>query len=263
MPRANRYFIPGYIWHITHRCHKKEFLLKFGRDKQEWIKWLFESKKRYSLEILNYTITSNHIHLLVRGDDDMMVIPKSIKLIAGCTAQKYNKRKNRKGAFWEDRYHATAIQSGNHLLRCMIYIDMNMVRAGVVSHPSEWEYCGYKEILNPRNRYSIINHKALLDCLQVNDVSQLQKIYPEILSKTIKENRIKRDEKWTLSVAVGDGMYIKEIKEKLGLKVKGRDIEKIDDSYCLQEPQASYNANFDTKNDVLRPENGLFWDITY
>ena len=31
MPRANRHFLPGYVWHITHRCHKKEFLLKFAR----------------------------------------------------------------------------------------------------------------------------------------------------------------------------------------------------------------------------------------
>jgi putative transposase len=23
MPRANRYFLPGFLWHITHRCHKK------------------------------------------------------------------------------------------------------------------------------------------------------------------------------------------------------------------------------------------------
>ncbi len=33
MPRANRHYIPGYIWHLTHRCHKKEFLLKFARDR--------------------------------------------------------------------------------------------------------------------------------------------------------------------------------------------------------------------------------------
>jgi len=31
MPRANRYFLPGHVWHITHRCHKKEFLLKFSK----------------------------------------------------------------------------------------------------------------------------------------------------------------------------------------------------------------------------------------
>jgi len=33
MPRANRHFIPGYIWHLTHRCHKGEFLLKLSRDR--------------------------------------------------------------------------------------------------------------------------------------------------------------------------------------------------------------------------------------
>jgi hypothetical protein len=33
MPRANRYFLPGHIWHITHRCHQKKFLLKFARDR--------------------------------------------------------------------------------------------------------------------------------------------------------------------------------------------------------------------------------------
>jgi hypothetical protein len=37
MPRANRHFLPGYIWHITHRCHKKEFLLKFGRDRRRYL----------------------------------------------------------------------------------------------------------------------------------------------------------------------------------------------------------------------------------
>jgi len=37
MARAKRHFSPGYIWHITHRCHKQEFLLKFLKEHQdEW-----------------------------------------------------------------------------------------------------------------------------------------------------------------------------------------------------------------------------------
>jgi hypothetical protein len=43
MPRANRHYIPGYVWHITHRCHKKDFLLKFARDRRRWLRWLFEA----------------------------------------------------------------------------------------------------------------------------------------------------------------------------------------------------------------------------
>ncbi len=65
LARAHRHYIPGHIWHITHRCHKREFLLKFSKDRHRWLLWLFEAKKRYGLIILNYTVTSNHIHLLV------------------------------------------------------------------------------------------------------------------------------------------------------------------------------------------------------
>ena len=52
-----------------------------------------------------------------------------MQLIAGRTGQEYNQRKARHGAFWEDRYHATAIEADEHLQRCVVYIDLNMVRA--------------------------------------------------------------------------------------------------------------------------------------
>jgi putative transposase len=66
MPRASRHYIPGYVWHITHRCHKKDFLLRFSKDRRRYLQWLFEARKRYALVILNYIATSNHIHLLAR-----------------------------------------------------------------------------------------------------------------------------------------------------------------------------------------------------
>jgi hypothetical protein len=47
MARAKRHFLPGHVWHLTHRCHKKEFLLKLVKDRQRWLYWLFEAKKRY------------------------------------------------------------------------------------------------------------------------------------------------------------------------------------------------------------------------
>ena len=48
--------------------------------------------------------------------------------LSGRTGKEYNQRKNRKGAFWEDRYHATAVKTGNQLVRYAAYIDLNMVR---------------------------------------------------------------------------------------------------------------------------------------
>jgi Transposase IS200 like len=79
---------------------------------------------------LNYIATSNHIHLLVFDRGEREVIPRSMQLVAGRTGQQYNQRRNRKGAFWEDRYHATAVETNEHLIQCLVYMDLNMVRAG-------------------------------------------------------------------------------------------------------------------------------------
>ena len=115
MARAKRHYIPGHVWHITHRCHKREFLLKFPRDRRRWIEWLYQAKKRYGgLSVLNYMVTSNHVHLLAFDNGGRNVIPDSIKLVAGRTGQEYNVRKNRKGAFWQDRYHATAVENNRY-----------------------------------------------------------------------------------------------------------------------------------------------------
>ena len=66
MPRANRYFLPGHVWHITHRCHEREFLLKFSRDRAMYSHWLFKVRRRHELCVLNYVVISSHIHLWVR-----------------------------------------------------------------------------------------------------------------------------------------------------------------------------------------------------
>ncbi|MFZ7127533.1 MAG: transposase [Desulfobacterales bacterium] len=140
MARVHRHFIPGQVWHLTHRCHKRVFLLKFARDRVLWLQWLYQAKRRYGLAILDYFVTSNHVHLLVHDRMGGNGIAQSIQLLAGRTGQESNQRKRCKGAFWEDRYLATAIEAGEHLLRCVVFIGLNMVRVGVVALPREWAH---------------------------------------------------------------------------------------------------------------------------
>jgi REP element-mobilizing transposase RayT len=91
--------------------------LKFARDRHRYMRWVFEAKKRFGLCVLDYMVTSNHVHLLVK-DTGGDVLAQSMQLIGGRTAQEYNQRKNRHGAFLEDRYHATAIEANEeHLHR--------------------------------------------------------------------------------------------------------------------------------------------------
>ncbi len=260
MPRANRHFLPGHIWHITHRCHKKEFLLKFTKDRQRWLHWLFEAKKRYGLCVLNYVVTSNHIHLLVK-DTKELVIPESIQLIAGRTGQEYNKRKARRGAYWEDRYHATAVDADTHFLKCLIYIDMNMIRAGVVKHPDEWIHGGYREIQSPPKRYRIIDLDALMQLLHVASLPELQHRYRQWLEEALQLNRPGREERWTQSIAVGSASYIERVKKSLGKKGDVKKVIEHEDGYSIREGRISYRPHFDIKMSRLRAKNTIPWDI--
>ena len=96
MSRAHRYFLPNHVWHITHRRHTKYFLLKFVRDQRRWLYWLHEVGSRFGLCVLDYTVTSNHIHLLVQ-DQGRGEIARGMQVVAGRTAQEYNQRTNHKG----------------------------------------------------------------------------------------------------------------------------------------------------------------------
>ena len=240
MARAKRHYLSGNIWHITHRCHQKEFLLKFARDRRRWLQWLFEAKKRYGLCILNYMVTSNHIHLLVFDDKDRQAIPKSLQLIAGRTAQEYNRRKNRKGAFWEDRYHATAVSSGRHLAQCIAYIDLNMVRSGAVGHPSEWECSGYNELQGPRKRYALIDYQRLMDFLQISTIDNLVQSHRRWIDEVLKQKKRDREARWTQCIAVGDHDFVEDIRAKLGIRKTDGRIEAADGSYRLRESHTPY-----------------------
>jgi putative transposase len=211
MPRVNRHFLPGYLWHITRRCHQRQFLLKFARDR--YLYWLFEAKKRYRQCVLDYIVTSNHVHLLVQdmGED---VIAQGMQLIAGRTAQEYNERKNRHGAFWEDRYHATAIEADEHLHRCLIYIDLNMVRAGAVNHPSKWVHSGYREIQRPPKRYGIIDVRELATLCGVADLEDFGRVHGGWVEQALSEARV-RDDRWSESIAVGSLRFVESVKREL------------------------------------------------
>ncbi len=261
MPRANRHYIPGCAWHITHRCHEQEFLLKFSKDRERWRRWLYEARKRYGLCVLNYMVTSNHIHLLVL-DTKEGVISRSLQLIAGRTGQEYNQRKKRKGAFWEDRYHATAVETDEHLARCMVYIDLNMVRAGVVKHPSEYTMSGFNEIQRPPKRYRVIDQSALRELFSMGDDERFRKEHQQWVETELEAEARKRKALWSETVAVGSEGFVEKIQEQLGAKARSRLIVSGgEEGAVLKERQAPYRSLFEGEMGALRQNNSYFWDV--
>jgi putative transposase len=232
--------------------------------------------------VITYAVTCNHIHLLA-VDSGKDVISKSMQLLSGKTGQAYNVRKNRKGAFWEDRFYTTAIENGVHLLRCMAYIELNMVRAGAVKHPKDWEFCGYNEILDPPRRYRLIDRNALLSSCGITDPDEFRTYYEELVAHTLQQGTLRRESLWTNNLAVGSRQYIEQNQDKFGrqhkIKALPAPVFKINqpgqirvkndsnsrgnggiEDYVIKESQFAYDAYFTLENWALRGENSVFWN---
>ncbi len=282
MARARRNFHPDLIWHITHRCHKKEFLLKFQLDKLLWIRWMREAQRRFGLTILNFMITSNHVHLMAMlrfgaraaahamrivaaeldarprsmptGGAGPSPISKSVQLVQSRVAQSYNLRKDRRGAFWEDRFHATAIETGAQFARCMTYVDMNMVRAGVVRHPSEWPFCGYGELRHPevRPRLRLVDTDALVALAGARDIRSLTAMREEWIDEAIRKGRLDREPLWTESLAVATSeSFLSRFQADLGSGPRHGEIVRDGDAFLLRRTRRLFDV-FDGENSENR-----------
>ena len=239
MARANRHYVPGQLWHITHRCHDRSFLLRFACDRRCYLGWLREARTRFGLCLLNYVITSNHVHLVVR-DTGEEVLARSIQLAAGLTARQYNRRKARQGAFWEDRYHATAVEANEHLHRCLIYIDLNMVRAGAVRHPSEWAHSGYNEIQGAPGPCSVIDLEELSRLCGFARVQDFRQAHHEWVAQAPGNDSLRREKRWSQAVAVGSLDFVQRMKRDLGVAARHRQVEQMDGVCALREPMVPY-----------------------
>ncbi len=121
-------------------------------------------------------------------------------------------------------------------MNCLVYIDLNMVRAGVVKHPSEWENSGYHELQNIPERKKIIDYACLIKLLELNSYDELKTTHQSLIHEILnKGGALTREEKWTESLAVGSQPFVKDIKSKLGFKGKYRPIKKGKGSWEIHE----------------------------
>jgi len=194
---------------------------------------------------------------MIMGGPD--VIPKSIQLLAGRTGQEYNHRKKRNGAFWQDRYHATAVETGEYLKRCMVYIDLNMVRTGMINHPSQWKWSGYNEIQKPRRKNILIDYEAVSELSGFESFEIFQSAHKKWINDSLANDGGKRKSHWTDSVAIGNHAFVKETFSHLGAQAKGRSIVGMGDVFQIREEIESYNALFGGQKRDIAPKNAYDW----
>ena len=217
MGRHKKNISEACCYHLTHRCQERRFLLRFQQDRDNYQKRLYEASRLYEVSVLNYIVTSNHVHILIYSTNAKH-ISDFMHYLQGNTARDYNRRKKREGAFWRGRYHPTMIQSGDHLSMCLFYIDMNMVRAGECKDPGEWQNSGYHELIESRQRYLIIDKERLLNCLcHTGNYNLFKRWYEATINESLLSYGRHREAIWTESLAVGDYEWIENLKNISGM----------------------------------------------
>lgn len=136
-----------------------------------------------------------------------------------------------------------------------------MVRAGVVSHPSEWVFGGYNEIQSPRRKCVLINHEKLANLAGYDSYDSFRKSHKKWVDKSLVNGSNVRDRQWTRGVAVGEKQFVEKIKTALGSKASGRQIHEAPRGYELRERVTSYMSDFDSKRGDIGPENTYEWNL--
>lgn len=142
-------YIPRYeiiyddaCFHVTWQCHNKKWLLRHEWAKAAYYNLLLKYKEKYGVEIYSYNFMDNHPHLTghLREKEKFSGF---FRVVNGQFAKFVNKRLRRRGQVVMDRFKSPVIESDEHMLKAMAYIDLNQHRAGKVTHPSNNTWSSY------------------------------------------------------------------------------------------------------------------------
>lgn len=117
-----------------------------------------------------------------------------------------------------------------------------MVRAGVVSHPSQWPHGGYNEIQAPRRKNIIVAYDKLRQLAGFKDYESLASAHRKWVHDLLGKNGCRRDSWWSESIAVGSIQFSERKKTVVGAMARGRTIRGKKDDFELRESQSAYNA---------------------
>lgn len=142
MARRRRFRIPGLPYHVVQRGNNRVDIFRATDDYQLFVALLRHTLDVVGLEIHAYVLMRNHFHLLVTPLEPTS-LERAMHRIDFQYARYINDRYKRTGTAFEGRYRCTAIDSESYWYRCMRYVELNPVRAGIVADPAAYTWSSY------------------------------------------------------------------------------------------------------------------------
>jgi putative transposase len=143
MARLPRLTVPGYPHHIIQRGNNRQAIFGGTADYELLLALIDEHARKQQVAIHGYVLMSNHFHLLATPET-LEGIPQLMQAVGRRYVRNYNLRHARTGTLWEGRYRSTLIQAERYLVACMVYMDLNPVRAGLVAEPAEYPWSSFQ-----------------------------------------------------------------------------------------------------------------------
>lgn len=213
MVRLPRFILPGQPQHVIQRGNNRQAIFCAEADYRFYLDKLQTAATRHDCEIHAWVLMTNHVHLLVTPQTETG-IGKMMQMLGRYYVQYFNYCYQRTGTLWEGRYKATLIDSEQYLLTCMRYIEMNPVRAGMVTHPAEYPWSSYRcnalgksdTLVTPHPEYLALSHSVKLRQTRYRSLFQTQ-----LPDKTVAEIRQATNKAWCL----GDSRFAEEVAQQL------------------------------------------------
>lgn len=143
MARLPRLYLPGCAQHVIQRGNNREACFYDEADYQAYLSCLKDAAAKYEVAIHAFVLMTNHVHLLVTPDNEQGV-SRMMQAQGRKYVQYFNFTYGRTGTLWEGRYKSTLVDADNYLLTAYRYIELNPVRANMVTHASEYPWSSYQ-----------------------------------------------------------------------------------------------------------------------
>jgi putative transposase len=142
MPRSNRHFIPNIPHHVIQRGNNRSICFFNYDDYVTYLAMLKKSAEEQGCKIHALVLMTNHVHLLVTPQ-----YKNSISKMMQCLGRNYvlyiNRTYERTGTLWEGRFKAVLVDSECYFFTVSRYIELNPVRANIVSSPTDYRWSSF------------------------------------------------------------------------------------------------------------------------
>ena len=138
MARLPRVVIADVPHHVTQRGNARQVILGDDADRSAYLELLRQYCELYSLSLLGYCLIPNHVHLIVipRTSEALW---QTLKQTHGRYAWYWNARWSSTGHVWQGRFYSCPLDD-SHLWAALRYVEVNPVRAGMVSAAQQWPW---------------------------------------------------------------------------------------------------------------------------